>query len=86
MNTTCGNVVDMILRLSMLRKSYDNVTCIMIAFKDLIFDKNSNNNENNYQDKAKENKNNLINSYDRNNFKVINERYHKNNNNFIRTI
>ena len=84
MNTTCGNVVDMILRLSMLRKSYDNVTCIMIAFKDLIFDKNSNNNENNYQDKAKENKNNLINSYDRNNFKLINERYHKNNNNFIR--
>ena len=84
MNTTCGNIVDMILRLSMLRKSYDNVTCIMIAFKDLIFDKNSNNNENNYQDKAKENKNNLINSYDRNNFKLINERYHKNNNKFIR--
>ena len=84
MNNTCGNVVDMILRLSMLRKSYDNVTCIMVAFKDLIFDKNSNNNENNYQEKTKENKNNLINSYDRNNFKLINDRYHKNNNNYIR--
>ena len=84
MNNTCGNVVDMILRLSMLRKSYDNVTCIMVAFKDLILDKNSNNSENNYQEKTKENKNNLINSYDRNNFKLINDRYNKNNNNYIR--
>ena len=41
MSTTCGNIVDMILRASMLRKSYDNVTCIMIAFKDLLFGNNN---------------------------------------------
>lgn len=43
MNTTCGNIVDMILRAAMLRKSYDNVTCIIIAFKDLLFGNNSKN-------------------------------------------
>ena len=46
MNTTCGNIVDMILRASMLRKSYDNVTCIIVAFKDLLFENNSNELEN----------------------------------------
>ena len=40
MNTTCGNIVDMILRAAMLRKSYDNVTCIIIAFKDLLLGNN----------------------------------------------
>ena len=75
MNTTCGNIVDMILRLAMMRKSYDNVTCIMVAFKDLIFDNNSNiNKENNKQD------NNLIHSYDKINLKAIKDRYSKNNN------
>ena len=42
MNTTCGNIVDMILRAAMLRKSYDNVTCIIVAFKDLLIENNSN--------------------------------------------
>ena len=79
MNSTCGNIVDIILRLSMLRKSYDNVTCIMIAFKDLIFDKNSKYKENNPKNKDKEN--NLTSSYDKNGLKSINEKYHKNNNN-----
>ena len=77
MNTTCGNIVDIILRLAMIRKSYDNVTCIMVSFKDLIFDKNQNSNsnkENNKQD------NNLIHSYDKINFKAIKDRYSKNNN------
>ena len=41
MSTTCGNIVDMILRASMLRKSYDNVTCIIVAFKDLLFGNNN---------------------------------------------
>ena len=54
MHTTCGNVVDMILRLSMLRKSYDNVTCIMVAFKDLLYNNNSNF-ENSRDFKRKEN-------------------------------
>ena len=82
MNSTCGNIVDIILRLSMLRKSYDNVTCIMIAFKNLIFDKNSKYKENNPKNKDKEN--NLTSSYDKNGLKSINEKYHKNNTNFIR--
>ena len=81
MNSTCGNIVDMILKLSMLRKSYDNVTCIMIAFKDLIFDKNTDNKEFNKPNEE----NDLLNSFDINNFKPINERYYKNNNsNYIR--
>ena len=75
MNTTCGNVVDMILRLAMMRKSYDNVTCIMVAFKDLIFGKDSKNKEN------KSHENNLLNSYDKTNFKLINDRFKRNNNN-----
>ena len=41
MSTTCGNIVDMVLRASMLRKSYDNVTCIMVAFKDLLIENNN---------------------------------------------
>ena len=74
MNTTCGNIVDIILRLSMIRKSYDNVTCIMVAFKDLIFGKNSNQKTNDKQF------NNLIHSYDKNNFKSLKDKYNKNNN------
>ena len=66
MNSTCGNIVDIILRLSMIRKSYDNVTCIMVAFKDLIFGSNPNIN------KKKEHQTiNVINSYDRSNIKYL---------------
>ena len=83
MNSTCGNIVDIILRLSMIRKSYDNVTCIMIAFKDLIFEKNSKYKENNSIYKDKENT--LQNSYDKNILKTVNEKQRKNsNNNYIR--
>ena len=82
MNPTCGNIVDLILRLSMIRKSYDNVTCIMIAFKNLIFDKNSKYKENNSISKDKEN--NLQNSYDKNGLKSVNDKQRKNNNNYIR--
>lgn len=32
----CGNIVDFVLKASMSRKSFDNVTCIIIAFKDLL--------------------------------------------------
>ena len=70
MSTTCGNVVDMILRASMLRKSYDNVTCIMVAFKDLLFSNNTiNNNEIN------ENSKNLVN--EKMNFHLHNGHKHK---------
>ena len=43
---TCANIVDFILKMSMARKSFDNVTCLMVAFKDLL-----------NIDKAEENKN-----------------------------
>ena len=33
---TCANIVDFILKMSMARKSFDNVTCLMVAFKDLL--------------------------------------------------
>ena len=33
LNSSCGNIVDMILRMAMISKSYDNVTCVMAAFK-----------------------------------------------------
>ena len=35
---TCANIVDFILKMSMARKSFDNVTCLMVAFKDLMND------------------------------------------------
>ena len=46
MNTTSGNIVDFILKASMLRKSFDNVTCLFISFKN-FFDKIKKDFENN---------------------------------------
>ena len=34
--STCGNIVDFILKASMSRKSFDNVTCVIVFFKDLL--------------------------------------------------
>ena len=36
MNTTSGNIVDLILKASMFRKSFDNVTCLFISFKNFF--------------------------------------------------
>ena len=36
MNTTSGNIIDFILKASMLRKSFDNVTCLFISFKNFF--------------------------------------------------
>ena len=36
MSTTSGNIVDMILKASMIRKSFDNVTCLLIVFKNFF--------------------------------------------------
>ena len=43
MNTTSGNIVDFILKASMIRKSFDNVTCLFISFKNFFeeLDKNT---------------------------------------------
>ena len=35
-HSTCGDIVDLILRASMIRQSYDNVTCLIICFKNLF--------------------------------------------------
>ena len=48
--TTCANIVDFILKASMSRKSFDNVTCLIVAFKDLL-----NNNNDNTRNNLKEN-------------------------------
>ena len=61
--TTCANIVDFILKASMARKSFDNVTCLIVAFKDLLSDNNNDNikNENNINDNDNNNivKNNV---------------------------
>ena len=49
----CGKVVDFVLKCAMARKSFDNVTCLIVAFKDfgklnVNFDNNGNKNENNF--------------------------------------
>ena len=44
--TTCAHIVDFILKASMSRKSFDNVTCLIVAFKDLINDDFTKNNMN----------------------------------------
>jgi len=40
--TSCANIVDFILKASMSRKSFDNVTCVIVSFKDFINGINSN--------------------------------------------
>ena len=35
-HSTCGDIVDLILKASMIRQSYDNVTCLLICFKNLL--------------------------------------------------
>ena len=39
-HSTCGDIVDLVLKAAMIRQSYDNVTCLIISFKNLL--------ENNY--------------------------------------
>ena len=59
MNTTSGNIVDLILKASMIRKSLDNVTCLFISFKD-FFDNLENTilNKNKLDEKIDKNDNN----------------------------
>ena len=45
----CGLIVDFILKASMARKSFDNVTCVVVALKDNFeLSKNNNNKSNNF--------------------------------------
>ena len=62
--TTCANIVDFILKVSMSRKSFDNVTCLIVAFKDLLNDNNniSKNNSKLNENKIEENKKNMENN------------------------
>ena len=52
--TTCANIVDFILKASMTRKSFDNVTCLIVAFKDLL---NNNLRKSSLNEDKKESKN-----------------------------
>ena len=56
--TTCANIVDFILKASMARKSFDNVTCLIVAFKDLL---NEDKRKNSSSEEKKEEKNSLEN-------------------------
>ena len=60
LNNTCGNIVDFIIKMSMTRKSFDNVSCLIVAFKDLlnIDDKINKNNNINLEEKV--NYNNIL--------------------------
>ena len=49
LNVNCGNIVDFILKMAMIRKSYDNVTCLIVAFKEI----------DEYRNKIQNGKNNL---------------------------
>ena len=60
--TTCANIVDFILKASMTRKSFDNVTCLIVAFKDLLYDENiSKSNSKVNENKMEENKKDIEN-------------------------
>ena len=60
--TTCANIVDFILKASMIRKSFDNVTCLIVAFKDLLYNENiSKQNSKVNENKIDENKKNMDN-------------------------
>lgn len=56
-NVNCGNAVDMIIKMSMIRKSYDNVTCLIVAFKNI----------NNYENDLKKETNIILNNHKENN-------------------
>ena len=63
--TTCANIVDFILKASMTRKSFDNVTCLIVAFKDLLSDEHISKNESKVnENKIEENKTNMENNDD----------------------
>ena len=61
-HTTSGDIVDLILKGAMLRQSYDNVTCLLVSFKNLLntdfifLNKNNNNINNKYLTKNKDSK------------------------------
>ena len=46
LNSTSGKIVDFVLKAAMSRKSFDNVTCLLIAFKDLL---NNDSNKDDYE-------------------------------------
>jgi len=56
-NVNCGNAVDMIIKMSMVRKSYDNVTCLIVAFKNFNY----------YENDLKKETNIILNNHKENN-------------------
>ena len=57
---TCAQIVDFILKTSMSRKSFDNVTCVMVAFKDLLKNDNISENINDPEKSAKKSEINTV--------------------------
>ena len=57
-HSTCGDIVDLVLKAAMIRQSYDNVTCLIISFKNLL-----NNNYIIYNDNSLENTKNGMEIY-----------------------
>jgi len=43
-NITCAHIVDFILKAAMTRKSFDNVSCVIVSFKDLLLEHQNKNN------------------------------------------
>ena len=83
-HSTCGDIIDLILKASMIRQSCDNVTCLIICFKNLlnenyqiinddIYDNNHNNNYNNYNTDIQNNSKKMKSSNSSNNFIKIKE-------------
>lgn len=58
-NITCSKIVDFILKAAMTRQSFDNVSCVIVSFKDLLSTINSNKNDINLSP-IKKNKTNEI--------------------------
>ena len=82
-HSTCGDIVDLILKASMIRQSYDNVTCLIICFKNLF-----NHNLQFVNDDIFENTRNKVEIYSsiKRDPQILipsnsNNNYHKNNNN-----
>ena len=53
-NTACSKIVDFILKAAMTRQSLDNVSCVIVSFKDLLSTIDSNKNDNNLSPNKKD--------------------------------
>lgn len=76
LNINCGNIIDMILKMAMIRKSYDNVTCLIVAFKDM--DKLRNNDSEEKRKNSMDSNNGKTNFFNKINIQKSNYKLNKN--------